>query len=79
VQRGMPGARAETERRRALALKALDQRLHAATSSTKTQAPPPAVPAGPSVQTQPTPAAHTAMSNESGGLGEVSEGDEEKS
>jgi hypothetical protein len=51
---GAPGgARAEAERRRALALKALDQRLHAASASSKPQAPPPA--AGPSVQIQPQP------------------------
>jgi membrane associated rhomboid family serine protease len=44
IQRGAPGgARAEAERRRALALKALDQRLHAATAGpAKTQTPPPA-------------------------------------
>jgi hypothetical protein len=57
VQRsaGAPGgARAEAERRRALALKALDQRLHAATGGSNPQPPPPA-PAGPSVQIQPQP------------------------
>jgi len=56
VQRGTPGsARAEAERRRALALKALDQRLHAATAGpSKPKAPPPA-PAGPSVEVQPQP------------------------
>jgi len=84
LQRGTPGtARAEAERRRALALKALDQRLHAATATPKPQAPPPSAQAGPSVQTQPTPVAQTAMSNQAGGmLGEttyVPEGDEEKS
>jgi hypothetical protein len=47
------GARAEAERRRALALKALDQRLHAATAVSK--APPPPAAAGPSVQVQPQP------------------------
>jgi hypothetical protein len=52
---GAPGgARAEAERRRALALKALDQRLHAATAGAKPQPPPPAA-AGPSVQIQPQP------------------------
>lgn len=51
---GAPGgARAEAERRRALALKALDQRLNAATAGSKPQ-PPPAS-AGPSVQVQPQP------------------------
>lgn len=72
---GAPGgARAEAERRRALALKALDQRLHAATASSKPQPPPPA-PAGPSVQIQPQP-------SQPGMLGEtnyVPEREEEKS
>ena len=56
AQRGAApgGARAEAERRRALALKALDQRLHAATAGSKPQPPPP-MPAGPSVQIQPQP------------------------
>ncbi|KAG4431631.1 hypothetical protein IFR05_012894 [Cadophora sp. M221] len=60
VQRGTPGsARQEAERRRALALKELDQRLNAATSSRpKPQAPPPAQ-AGPSVQIQPQPNVQT--------------------
>ncbi|KAK2625803.1 hypothetical protein QTJ16_005115 [Diplocarpon rosae] len=54
VQRGTPGsARQEAERRRALALKELDQRLNAA-SKPKPQAPPPAQ-AGPSAQIQPQP------------------------
>ncbi|KAH8599356.1 eukaryotic integral membrane protein-domain-containing protein [Bisporella sp. PMI_857] len=56
LARGAPGsARAEAERRRALALKALDQRLHAATGgpSSKPQPPPQAPPA--SVQVQPQP------------------------
>ncbi|KUJ18271.1 DUF1751-domain-containing protein [Mollisia scopiformis] len=59
MQRGTPGsARAEAERRRALALKALDQRLHAATAgSSKSQPPPPAT--GPSVQVQPQPNVQT--------------------
>ncbi|CAG8959768.1 hypothetical protein HYFRA_00001675 [Hymenoscyphus fraxineus] len=55
MQRGTPGsARAEAERRRAIALKALDQRLHAATTVPKSKPPPPVV-AGPSVQVQPQP------------------------
>jgi hypothetical protein len=55
VQRGTPGsARAEAERRRALALKALDQRLHAATGATSKPNPPPPT-TGPSVQIQPQP------------------------
>jgi hypothetical protein len=53
MQRGTPGsARAEAERRRALALKALDQRLHAATAAPK-QPPPQPAQAGPSVNIQP--------------------------
>lgn len=58
MQRLTPGsARAEAERRRALALKALDQRLHAASAAgkPKTTAPPPPAAAGPSVQIQPQP------------------------
>jgi hypothetical protein len=55
VQRGTPGtARAEAERRRALALKALDQRLHAATAAPSKSKPPPPT-TGPSVQVQPQP------------------------
>ena len=44
AKRGGAGKREEAERRRALALKALDQRLHAATSNKQQQAsaPPPA-------------------------------------
>lgn len=80
--RGVPGgARAEAERRRALALKALDQRLHAATRAQNTSTPPPAAasaptPAttGPTVQTQPAPVtAQTAMTSQPGlMLGETS-------
>ena len=56
MQRGTPGsARAEAERRRALALKALDQRLHAATAGGSKAPPPPPPAAGPSVQIQPQP------------------------
>lgn len=73
VQRGNPGgARAEAERRRALALKALDQRLHAATAGISK--PQPSVPA-PSVQVQP-------QSNQAAMLGETSyvpEREEDKS
>ncbi|KAB5586027.1 eukaryotic integral membrane protein-domain-containing protein [Coniochaeta sp. 2T2.1] len=76
------GARAEAERRRALALKALDQRLHAATASRGGQAsstPPAAAPVssqsatpaptttGPTVQTQPTPVTQTAMMSQPAG------------
>ena len=77
MQRGTPGsARAEAERRRALALKALDQRLHAATAGSKAQPPPPPV-AGPSVQIQPQPNVPTPSTM----LGETSyvpERDDEK-
>lgn len=61
TQRGMPGsARAEAERRRALALKALDQRLHAATAGgSKSQVPSQSAQAGPSVQLQPHANAET--------------------
>jgi hypothetical protein len=71
---GAPGGtRAETERRRALALKALDQRLNAATAAAKPQPPPPA-PAGPSVQIQPQPSQPTML----GETSYVPEGEEEK-
>ncbi|KAI0420450.1 eukaryotic integral membrane protein-domain-containing protein [Xylaria grammica] len=66
-QRSAPGGvRAEAERRRALALKVLDQRLHAATSSpaTRSQSTPPAQPSGPTVQTQPQPNVQAAMTSE---------------
>ncbi|TAQ87825.1 hypothetical protein B7494_g3864 [Chlorociboria aeruginascens] len=64
------GARAEAERRRALALKALDQRLNAATVG-PSKAPPPAPP-GPSVQVQPQPSTQTAMTSQpSSMLGET--------
>jgi hypothetical protein len=70
-----PGsARAEAERRRALALKALDQRLHSATAGSKPQPPPPA-PAGPSVQIQPQPSQPTML----GETNYVPEREEEKS
>lgn len=60
MQRGTPGsARAEAERRRALALKALDQRLHAATAGSAKSHPPPPPAAGPSVQIQPQPNVQT--------------------
>lgn len=75
IQRGNPGgARAEAERRRALALKALDQRLHAATAGATITKPQPTVP-GPSVQIQPQTNSQPAM------LGETSyvpEREEEK-
>lgn len=83
--RGVPGgARAEAERRRALALKALDQRLHAATRGQNSSTPPPPAaaavsapapaPTGPTVQTQPAPVtAQTAMTSQPGVmLGETS-------
>jgi hypothetical protein len=75
LHRGAPGStRAETERRRALALKALDQRLHAATTgpgSAKT--PQPNSSNGSDVTTQPKPSTQTAMASQpSSMLGETS-------
>lgn len=65
IQRSAPGgARAEAERRRALALKALDQRLQAAASSPARAQPPPREPTGPTVQTQPAASAQTAMTTQ---------------
>ncbi|RFU71928.1 hypothetical protein TARUN_10331 [Trichoderma arundinaceum] len=71
AHRGAPGsARAEAERRRAIALKALDQRLNAATAAARppAAAPPPvsAQPSGPPVQVQPQAGAQTAMKSEAG-------------
>ncbi|PHH82027.1 hypothetical protein CDD83_3385 [Cordyceps sp. RAO-2017] len=69
LQRGTPGsARAEAERRRAIALKALDQRLNAATANAalKQASQPPAQPVGPTVQTQPQPSTQTAMTSQPG-------------
>ncbi|CAM1504223.1 Fc.00g018140.m01.CDS01 [Cosmosporella sp. VM-42] len=69
LSRGAPGgARAEAERRRAIALRALDQRLTAATGNAGARAPsqPPAPPSGPTVQTQPQPATQTAMTSQPG-------------
>lgn len=78
LQRGVPGsARAEAERRRALALKALDQRLHAATAGAAggasrpgqaVQSPPPAQATGPTVRTQPQPGTQTAMTSQPAGM-----------
>ncbi|MET0488290.1 MAG: hypothetical protein ABW216_21485, partial [Candidatus Rokuibacteriota bacterium] len=53
----------EAERRRALALKALDQRLHAATANaaSRPHSQPPSQPTGPTVQVQPQPGTQTAM------------------
>jgi hypothetical protein len=80
LPRGTPGsARAEAERRRALALKALDQRLHQATAHAATRAatntvhgppqqPPPAQVTGPTVQTQPQTSSQTAMTSQPSGL-----------
>ncbi|KAI1311802.1 eukaryotic integral membrane protein-domain-containing protein [Xylaria venustula] len=60
------GVRAEAERRRALALKVLDQRLHAATSSpaARSQPTPPSQPSGPTIQTQPQANVQAAMTSE---------------
>jgi membrane associated rhomboid family serine protease len=69
IQRNAPGgARAEAERRRAIALRALDQRLHAATSTQPAQKPTqaPNRPTGPTVQNQPQPATQTAMTSSPG-------------
>jgi len=75
LQRSAPGStRAETERRRALALKALDQRLHAATAGASTaKTPQPPASAGHDVSTQPKPSTQTAMTSQpSNMLGETS-------
>ncbi|TDZ74666.1 Transmembrane protein 115 [Colletotrichum trifolii] len=70
IQRSVPGgARAEAERRRALALKTLDQRLHAATATNNaarsSPQPPAQQPTGPTVQTQPQPlTTQTAMTTQ---------------
>lgn len=72
--RGGGGKREEAERRRALALKALDQRLHAASSS-KTQSPSrstpaPSAPAGPSripAETSTTPSTSEAQDSNASG------------
>lgn len=68
LQRGTPGgARAEAERRRAIALKALDQRLGAATIGAGRSSPRvPAQPSGPPVQSQPKPSTQTAMTSQPG-------------
>ncbi|KAK1782991.1 eukaryotic integral membrane protein-domain-containing protein [Copromyces sp. CBS 386.78] len=89
-QRGAPGsARAEAERRRALALKALDQRLHAATAGAAARASsnpaPPAVqpPApsatGPTVQTQPQANTQKTMTTQTGEAGSGSDNDGSRS
>jgi hypothetical protein len=76
VQRSAPGStRAETERRRALALKALDQRLHAASAGAGATAkmPQPASTVATDITTQPKPSTQTAMmSQPSSILGETS-------
>lgn len=70
-QRPAPGGvRAEAERRRALALKVLDQRLHAATgagsSAPRPQPIPPTQPSNSTVQTQSQPNVQAAMTSEPG-------------
>lgn len=76
MQRSAPGStRAETERRRALALKALDQRLHAASAGPGATAktPQPASTVATDITTQPKPSTQTAMmSQPSSILGETS-------
>ncbi|KAI1344035.1 eukaryotic integral membrane protein-domain-containing protein [Xylariaceae sp. FL0016] len=68
LQRSAPGGvRAEAERRRALALKVLDQRLHAAATTNpapRSSSTPPAQANGPAIQTQPAPNVQTAMSSQ---------------
>ncbi|KAI0013209.1 eukaryotic integral membrane protein-domain-containing protein [Xylariaceae sp. FL0662B] len=77
LQRNAPGGvRAEAERRRALALKVLDQRLHAATAgpsgSSRGQSQPPQ-PSGSAIQTQPQANTQAAMTSQPGTmLGETS-------
>ncbi|KAH6847895.1 eukaryotic integral membrane protein-domain-containing protein [Chaetomium sp. MPI-CAGE-AT-0009] len=85
TNRGAPGsARAEAERRRALALRALDQRLHAATATAAARAqsapvPPavaPPIPSatGPTVQSQPQAPPPNAMTAQAtGGSGMLGE------
>ncbi|KAI1376045.1 DUF1751-domain-containing protein [Hypoxylon crocopeplum] len=69
VQRsGHGGVRAEAERRRALALKVLDQRLHAATagssSASRSQSQPPTQASGSTIQTQPQANTQAAMTSQ---------------
>ncbi|KAK7977487.1 hypothetical protein PG996_003541 [Apiospora saccharicola] len=64
LPRGAPGGvRAEAERRRALALKALDQRLHAATS-TRSSSQPPNQTSGPTISAQSQSSTQTAMTSQ---------------
>jgi hypothetical protein len=76
VQRSAPGStRAETERRRALALKALDQRLHAASAGAGPTAktPQPASTVATDITTQPKMSTQTAMTSQASTmLGETS-------
>jgi hypothetical protein len=60
------GVRAEAERRRALALKVLDQRLHTATANAapRSHSQPPSHTSGPTVSTQPQTSTQTAMTSE---------------
>ncbi|OTB03407.1 hypothetical protein M426DRAFT_60389 [Hypoxylon sp. CI-4A] len=78
IQRtGHGGVRAEAERRRALALKVLDQRLHAATagsssgSGSRGQSQPPAQQSGPTIHTQPQNTQAAMTSQPSTVLGET--------
>ncbi|KAI1506477.1 eukaryotic integral membrane protein-domain-containing protein [Biscogniauxia marginata] len=67
LQRTAPGGvRAEAERRRALALKVLDQRLHAATASPagRGQSQNPIQSSGSTIQTQPQPNTQAAMTSQ---------------
>ncbi|KAI1318738.1 eukaryotic integral membrane protein [Xylariaceae sp. FL0255] len=68
IPRSAPGGvRAEAERRRALALKVLDQRLNAAGPASRSQTPP-VQPTGPTVSTQPSPNVQAAMTTQPGTL-----------
>jgi hypothetical protein len=65
ISRSAPGGvRAEAERRRALALKALDQRLHASSGPVRSHSQPPSHTSGPTVSTQPQPSTQTAMTSQ---------------
>lgn len=58
------GVRAEAERRRALALKALDQRLHAATAGPRSSSQAPGQSSSPAVHAQTQPSTQTAVTSQ---------------
>ncbi|KAI0025106.1 eukaryotic integral membrane protein-domain-containing protein [Xylariomycetidae sp. FL0641] len=70
LPRSAPGGiRAEAERRRALALKVLDQRLHAAGAAAPRSASTPPMPtSGPTIHTQPSANVQAAMTTQPGAL-----------